>query len=159
MADSSIDALHAVYPVRPAITLAVRRGATRFLRTAGYAVINEMTFASGRRADLVALKANHDIWIIEVKSCIADFRVDAKWHEYADYCDALAFAVAPDFPVDLIPAHVGLIIADGYGGELVRAPQRLALAPARRKAVTLAFAQLAAGRLMRLDDPDFERVI
>lgn len=142
---------------RPGMTLAVRRGAARFLRQSGYAIVSEMTFASGRRADLVALRPNHDIWIVEVKSCLADFRIDAKWHEYAGYCDALAFAVPPDFPVELIPAHVGLIVADGYGGELMRAPERLAMAPARRKAVTLAFAQLAASRLMRMEDPDFER--
>lgn len=141
---------------RPDITLALRRGATRFLRQAGYAVVSEMTFASGRRADLVALRPNHDIWIIEIKSGIADFRADLKWPEYAGYCDALAFAVAPDFPMELIPPHVGLIVADSYGGELVRAPERIMMAPARRKAVTLAFAQLAATRLTRIEDPDFE---
>jgi hypothetical protein len=144
---------------RPDVTVAVRRGATRLLRQSGYAVVSEMTFASGRRADLVALRPNHEIWIVEVKSGIADFRVDAKWPDYAEYCDGLAFAVAPDFPAHLIPAHVGLIVADGYGGELVRTPERLKLAPARRKAVTLAFAQLAATRLMRLDDPDFESLL
>lgn len=141
---------------RPEITSAVRRGATRFLRQSGYAVISEMTFGSGRRADLVALRPDHDIWIIEIKSGLADFRVDAKWHEYSAYCDALAFAVTADFPVELIPEPVGLIMADAYGGQLVRAPERLKLAPARRKALVLAFAQLAASRLTRLEDPDFE---
>lgn len=139
---------------RPEITQSVRRGATRFLRQAGYVAVAEMTFASGRRADLVALRPNHDIWIIEVKSGVADFRVDSKWHEYADYCDALAFAVAPDFPVALIPDHVGLIVADRHGGHLLRAPERFGMAPARRRAVILAFAQLAASRLMQIDDPD-----
>ncbi len=141
---------------RPDITRSVCRGATRWLRQAGFAVVAEMTFGNGRRADLVAIKPNHDIWIIEVKSGLADFRADQKWGHYADYCDALAFAVGPDFPQDLIEPPVGLIIADAFGGMMLREPERLPLAPARRKAVTLAFAQLAAGRLMRLDDPDFE---
>jgi hypothetical protein len=141
---------------RPETTLAVRRGATRHLRQAGFVVATEMTFPSGRRADLVALRPNHDIWIVEVKSCLADFRADAKWTDYRDYCDALAFAVAADFPHELIPASIGLIVADGFGGALIRAPERHPLAPARRRAVTLAFAQLVAGRMMALDDPGFD---
>jgi hypothetical protein len=141
---------------RPDMTRAVRRGAVRCLRQAGFVTVHEMTFASGRRADIVALKPDNDIWIIEVKSGLADFRADAKWADYADYCDALAFAVAPDFPAELIPEPVGLIVADPFGGEIIRPPQRLPLAPARRKAVTLAFARLGAVRLMNLEDPDFE---
>ena len=140
---------------RPDITLAVRRGATRYLRQAGFVVATEMRFASGRRADLVALGPNHDIWVVEVKSGVADFRSDTKWQDYADYCDGLAFAVPGDFPLAMIPEHVGLIMADGYGGELLRPPARLTLAPQRRKAVTLAFARLVAARLMSLEDPGF----
>ena len=53
----------------------------------------------------------------------------------------------------LIPADTGLIVADRYGGELVRHPVEMRLAPARRKAMTLAFARLAAARLSRTIDP------
>ncbi len=144
---------------RPDLTLAIRRGATRHLRQAGFVVAQEMTFASGRRADLVAIRPNHDIWIIEVKSGLADFRADNKWPEYADHCDALCFAVSPDFPHGLIPPGIGLIAADSFGGALLRAPERVALAPARRKALTLSFAQLVAGRLMRLEDPGFDSLL
>ncbi|MCX7339182.1 MAG: MmcB family DNA repair protein [Hyphomicrobiales bacterium] len=141
---------------RPDITLSLRRGATRLLRQAGFAVVAEMSFASGRRADLVALRPNHEIWVIEIKSGLADFRADSKWPDYSDYCDGLAFAVPPDFPQALISPPVGLIVADGHGGELVRAPGLTPLAAPRRKALTLGFAQLAASRLMRHEDPDFE---
>ena len=142
-------------PPRPDVTCAVRRGATRLLRQAGFVVASEMTFPSGRRADLVALRPNHDIWIIEVKSGLADFRADQKWSAYADYCDALAFAVPESFPAELIPPEIGLIVADGFGGEMLREPLRSPLAPPRRKAVTLAFAQLVSARLMAIEDPDF----
>jgi hypothetical protein len=140
---------------RPAITAAVRRGATRLLRQEGYAVASEMVFASGRRADLVALGPRHDILVVEVKSGLADFRADTKWADYRDYADALAFAVTVDFPVALIPDGIGVIFADAYGAEWQRRPDAQPLSAARRKAVTLAFAQTVAGRLMRLDDPDF----
>ena len=56
------------------------------------------------------------------------------------------------FPHDLIPDHAGLIVADGFGGAIVRESPALVLAPARRKALTLRFARAAADRLMRVDD-------
>ncbi len=144
---------------RPDMTLAIRRGATRYLRQAGFVVAQEMTFPSGRRADLVAIRPNHDIWIIEVKSGLPDFRADKKWPEYADYCDALCFAVSPDFPHAIISPDVGLILADAFGGTMLRDPVRAGLAPARRKALMLSFTQLVAGRLMRLEDPAFDSLL
>ena len=79
-----------------------------------------MPLANGRRADILAVGRDGAIWIVEIKSSIADFRADQKWPEYRDYCDALLFAVAPDFPSDILPADTGLIFADAYAGEVVR---------------------------------------
>lgn len=141
---------------RPAQTRAVRRGATRCLRQSGFVVAHEFTLASGRRADILALGPDNDLWIVEVKSGLEDFRADLKWPEYDDWCDALVFAVSTDFPLDRIPPQVGLIVADAFGGELLRTPDRRPLAPARRRAVTLGFARLASQRLMAIEDPEFE---
>ena len=139
---------------RPDVTVAVRHGATRCLIHAGYAPIWEFTLANNRRADICGLSHKGELVIVEVKSGVEDFRTDAKWPEYAPYCDLFYFAVAPDFPVDLIPAHgeqaPGLIVADGFGAEIVRRAPRFDLAPARRKAVTLSFARHAASRALRL---------
>ena len=74
-----------------------------------------------------------------MKSCLEDLRVDSKWPEYRDFSDALFFAVAPGFPVELLPADTGLILADRYGAEIVRQAPETRLAAARRKAMTLAF--------------------
>ena len=62
-----------------------------------------------------------------------DFRVDTKWPDYRDFSDALFFAVAPPFPVEILPPDTGLILADRYGAEIVRpAPEtRLAGRAAR----------------------------
>jgi hypothetical protein len=147
-----IVALRASAP-RPDTTLAVTRGAARLLRAAGYAVICEMPLATGRRLDIMALSPAGDLLAIEVKSGREDFTVDRKWPEYRDWCDGFAFAVAPDFPLELLPEDAGLLVADAYGGEWLREAPRHALAPARRKAVTIAFARLAALRLHGLDDP------
>ncbi|MDB5421054.1 MAG: repair protein MmcB-related protein [Brevundimonas sp.] len=134
---------------RPETTLSVTRGAARLLADMGYAPLLEVCLPNGRRADVMALGKKGDIIICEVKSGIEDYRVDQKWPEYAPYCDAFFFAVAPEFPQDILPDEPGLIIADGFGGAVVRDAPVTPLSAPRRKALTLAFARLAAMRLVR----------
>ena len=131
---------------RPETTAAVTRGAARLLAALGYAPLSEVTLPNGRRADLMALGRRGDIFIVEVKSSLEDFRTDRKWGEYRPYCDAFAFAVCPEFPRQALPEEPGLIVADGFGGAVLREAPVVALAGARRKALTLAFARLAALR-------------
>lgn len=133
--------------------LMIQRGVSRLLRASGFAVLPEFTLASGRRADVMALNANGEIWIVEIKSSPEDFRVDAKWPEYRDYCDRLYFAIPPSMEPELMPADAGLIIADSWGADIVRAIEPTGLHASRRKAVTLAFARAAALRLHGLYDP------
>lgn len=131
---------------RPEITVNVTRGAARLLADLGYAPLAEVTLPNGRRADLMALGRRGEIVIVEVKSSVEDFRTDAKWHEYGPYCDSFAFAVSPEFPRHILPDEPGLIVADGFGGAVLREPPRSPLAGARRKALTIAFGRLAAMR-------------
>ena len=87
--------------------------------------------------------------IVETKSCLDDYRVDAKWGDYAPFCDRFYFAVTEDFPIEALPSEVGLIVADGFGGDFIRpAAAQAALAGARRKAMLLSFARLAALRAL-----------
>lgn len=134
---------------RPETTLGVTRGAARLLADMGYAPLLEVCLPNGRRADVLALGRKGDIVIVEVKSGIADYRVDLKWPEYAPFCDAFFFAVAPEFPEGVLPEEPGLIVADTFGGAVVRDAPVLTLAPARRKALTIAFGRLAAMRTLR----------
>jgi len=129
------------------------RGVCRMLAAHGLAGVTEIPLANGRRADVMSLDRAGDITIIEVKSSIEDFRSDRKWPEYREFCDRLYFAVPEHFPVELIPDDCGLILADGFGAEIVRPAPERRLAGARRKAVILRFAHLAALRLQRLVDP------
>lgn len=128
----------------------IERGVLRVLEAWGYAGLAEFPLASGRRADIAAIHASGEIAIVEIKSCLQDFRTDRKWTQYAEFCDRFFFAVSDAFPREVIPDGPGLIIADGFGGAVLREPGVHPLAPARRKAVTLRFARLAASRLMRL---------
>lgn len=134
---------------RPETTLAVTRGAGRLMLDLGYAPLLEVGLPNGRRADVMAIGRRGEIVICEVKSGIDDYRVDRKWHEYAPFCDAFYFAVAPEFPQAVLPEAPGLIVADGFGGAVVRDAPTTPLAPPRRKALTLAFARLGAMRTMR----------
>lgn len=131
---------------RPQTTSAVTRGAARLLLAMGYAPLLEVGLPNGRRADLMALSPKGRIAICEVKSGLEDYRADRKWGEYLPFCDAFYFAVAPEFPQAILPEGPGLIVADGFGGAVVLDAPETPLAPARRKALTLAFARLAALR-------------
>jgi hypothetical protein len=132
---------------------AIRRGALRLLHGLGFAAVAELPLGSGRRADLVAIGSGAEIWIVEVKSSLADFRADRKWQEYRLHCDRLIFAVAPEFPANVLPAAAGLMIADAYGGVLVREGDCHPIAAARRKALIVRIARAAAARLAALHDP------
>lgn len=132
---------------RPEITAALARGVTRVMFDHGLSPMLEIPLANGRRADVMAIGPHGEIWIVETKSGLADFAVDEKWPDYLEYCDRYFFGVTEDFPQDLIPEHCGLIVADAFGGAILRMSPLSPLAPARRKAVTLQFARLAAQRL------------
>jgi len=140
-------------PSRPEETRAVMRGVRRHLAQLGYATIDEMPLASGRRADIVALAEDGTLLIVEVKSSVEDFRVDQKWHFYRLHCDRLYFATSPRVPMAIFPDDAGLIIADAYGGEILREAPDHRLAAATRKAMLLRFARLSAMRLHLLIDP------
>ncbi|MDX2204385.1 MAG: MmcB family DNA repair protein [Hyphomicrobiaceae bacterium] len=130
------------------------RGVVRLIAVHGMAAFSEVGLANGRRADVVGLGGDGEIVIVEIKSCLEDFRSDAKWPEYRPFCDRLFFAVDPRFPHEVLPGDAGLIIADRYGGEIVREAPVHKLPAARRKALTLQVARLAAFRLQSVIDPE-----
>ncbi len=133
--------------------LAVARGTMRLLLSHGFCCVSELPLPSGRRADLVALDAAGEIWIVEIKSSVADFRADHKWMDYRAHCDRLFFATTLDVPCEIFPQDTGLIVADAFGGQIVcEAPQHKLPAPTR-KTMMLRVAQCAALRLQSLIDP------
>ena len=136
-------------PTAPAIA----RGTARHLHALGYCVVSELPLPSGRRADLVALGGNGEIVIVEIKSSVADFRADTKWRENRAHCDKFYFAIPESMPVDIMPEDAGLILADAYGGDILRQAPEHRMAPATRRAVLMRFAHAAAHRLHRLSDP------
>lgn len=130
------------------------RGVARHLLGHGFVSVEEFVPARGLRVDLMALGPKGEIWVVECKSCRADYMSDSKWQGYLPWCDRFFWAVDADFPVDLLPDQTGLILSDAYGAEILRQAPEVLLAPARRRKLTQMFARHAARRLHLLRDPE-----
>ncbi|NDW47307.1 MmcB family DNA repair protein [Ruegeria sp. PrR005] len=141
-----------VFDLQPGQKLA--RGVARHLNAHGFVSIEEFVPARGLRVDVMGLGPKGEIWVIECKSSRADFRTDAKWQGYLDWCDRYFWAVDAEFPTELLPADTGLIIADAYDAEILRMAPEQKVAPARRKVLIQKFATHAARRLSALRDPE-----
>lgn len=107
---------------------------SRLFMERGAACIREFTVRTGRRVDLMVLGDKRDITIIEVKSSRQDFTSDIKWPEYIEWADRFYFAVAEDFPREILPGpdRCGIIITDGFDCHIVRDAPAMKLAAARR---------------------------
>jgi hypothetical protein len=125
----------------------VARGVSRLLLQEGFSAILEFTLANGRRLDVAALGGDGTVLGVEIKVAVPDLKGDMKWPEYLEFCELFYFAIPPDFPDELVPSGTGLIVADRYGGAIVRPSPISVLHASRRKAVTLSFAKVAADRL------------
>ena len=143
--------------ISPPDTLAAQltRGSARLFAELGHSCLAEFRLRNGRRADLIAVAPDGRFSIVEVKSSLADFRADQKWQDYLPYCDRFYFCVAVDFPQDVLPEEAGLIIADAYGGAMIREPAATPMHASRRRALTLRYAHTAGRRLMQLVDPTY----
>src|SRR5829696_8683582 len=130
--------------------LKVARGAARLLHAHGYCVVSELPLPSGRRADMVALGSDGEIWIVEIKSSVADLRADQKWMDYRLHCDRLFFATTLQVPCEIFPKDTGLIVADAFGASIVCEAPEHRLPAATRRSMMLRFAHVAALRLQAL---------
>jgi hypothetical protein len=153
----SMSSLYHALPVdgrQSATALKIARGTTRLLHSLGFSVVSELSLASGRRADLVALGGGGEVWIVEIKSSVTDFRADQKWMDYRRHCDRLFFATTLEVPCDIFPPDTGLIVADAFGASIVCEAPEHKLHGSTRRSMTLAFGRTAALRLAALADPE-----
>jgi hypothetical protein len=130
------------------------RGICRALAARGYGTLTEFPLNNGRRVDVIGVSASGETVIVEIKSCVADYRADRKWTDYLEFCDAFYFAVPAGFPLALLPEDCGLMVADDYDAEILRPAPAQAMNGSRRRAQTLRLALLGLQRLGRLLDPD-----
>ena len=135
----------------------VVRGVSRLMHQRDETCLSEFTLKTGRRVDVIALDRKGLFSVVEVKSSVADFQSDNKWHEYLEFCDRFYFAVPMEFPAEILPTDCGLMIADNYGAEILRESSPGSMNASRRKALPLRFARSAARRLMGINDPPIGR--
>lgn len=134
--------------------LRVQRGVMRFLRAQhDLCCFAEVGLVNGRRADILGVGPKGQIWIVEIKSSVEDFRVDSKWPQYKEYCDRFFFAKPPELAADIFPESEGLIVADGHGADILRDADDDPLPAARRKAMMLRLTRMGADRIHALMDP------
>ena len=122
----------------PPIAAEVARGVTRLFCRQDLFAICEVPLPNGRRADMMAIDAKGALTIVEIKVAKSDLLGDGKWTDYLDYCDRFFWAVPAGFdhaPIAgeaFLPERTGLIVADRYDAEIVRAAPHRPLAAARR---------------------------
>lgn len=131
----------------------LQRGVARLLGAMGHAPLLEFVPSPGLRVDVISVSDKGQIWIVECKSCRADFVGDQKWQGYLEWCDRFFWATDCDFPPGLLPDDSGLFVADAWGAEMVRMAPETRLAPARRQRILRDIARVASCRLMRVSDP------
>lgn len=98
-----------------------------------------------RRADVVAVKLNGDIVIVEVKSSVPDFINDKKMKKYLKFCDRFYLCFTPevwdkikskDKYLEHLPKRAGVIVLrkDGYA-KIVKPCKIKAVDPETRMAM------------------------
>ena len=138
---------------------AVARGICRLLARSGTWCLAEMPLRNGRRADLMGIDSKGHIVIVEIKTAHADLTGDGKWPYYLDFCDRFFWGLAPELDravldrADFRPECCGVIVADGYDGEIIRPAPLHPLAPARRRVEVERLARTALRRQLVAGDP------
>ena len=133
----------------PLTTRRITDAIARMFVERGDSCLREFTLRTGRRVDIIAIGSGGQITIVEVKSSRQDFLSDRKWHEYPEWADSFYFAVADDFPRDILPNEdrCGIIITDGFDCLEVRPAPPAKLTAQRRGHLTRRLAHVAMRRL------------
>ena len=145
-------------PIAPGAAL-VARGIMRMFARNGIWCLGEMPLRGGRRADLMGIDAKGQVVIVEIKVVRADLVNDAKWTDYLDHCDRFYWGLCAELDSAHVPSDAfqggrcGLIFADGYDAEIVRAAATVPLAAARRKVEVERLARAALRRHSLIADP------
>jgi hypothetical protein len=127
-----------------------------------------LTSWGGRRADVIGCKISGDLVMIEIKSSVADFRSDAKWHEYLPFVDRFYIAFTEDVARKInknpelmarIPKRVGILVLSSKTGFMrsAKSAKRVPVAPDIRL-TTLARLAWRAGDLSKRTNRQRKRV-
>ena len=114
---------------------------------------------TARRADLMGIDGKGRVVIVEIKVSRADLIGDGKWPDYLEHCDCFYWGLPPTLDracleeAGFLPDCCGVIVADGYDGEIVRPAPARTMAAARRKGEVERLARVALRRQLIDTDP------
>lgn len=137
----------------------VARGIARLFARNDIWCLAEMPLRNGRRADLMGVDPKGRVIIVEIKVQRGDLLGDGKWPDYLEFCDRFFWGVPPGLdrsPLegsDYRPDSCGIIVADGYDGEIIRPAPLQPLAAARRKVEIERLARTSLRRMTVTGDP------
>ena len=143
----------------PADAATVCRGIRRLFARNDIWLLPEMPLRNGRRADLMGIDVKGRVVIVEVKVQRGDLLGDGKWQDYLDYCDRFYWGLPPELDRTILdmddyrPECCGIVVADGYDGEIVRPAPLMPLAAQRRKSEVERLARTAMRRMTVASDP------
>jgi hypothetical protein len=119
----------------------IKAAVTSYLRKKQMAVNAEVGLCRGGRyrADLLALTFYGDTTVVEVKSSVADFKADKKWHNYLPFANKFYFAMTAatySKVKDLIPKGIGVMLVSEFQDSVGRTRKSLKVAkPAYRREI------------------------
>ena len=99
--------------------------------------------------------------IVEIKVSRADLLGDSKWTDYLGHCDRFYWGLAHHLDRACLetaafrPDCCGVIVADGYDAEFIRAAPDIPLAAATRKAEVERLARTSLRRQLMGEDPQW----
>lgn len=139
--------------------ISVCRGIQRLFARNDVWLLPETPLRNGRRADLMGVDPKGRVIIVEVKVQRSDLLGDGKWPDYLDFCDRFYWGLPPHLDRSVLdnddyrPDCCGIVVADGYDGEIVRPAPLQPLAAARRKTEVERLARAAMRRATVAGDP------
>ncbi|MHA6318617.1 MmcB family DNA repair protein [Altererythrobacter sp. CAU 1778] len=140
----------------------VARGIARLFARNDIWCLPEMPLRNNRRADLMGIDPKGRVIIVEIKVSRADLLGDGKWTDYLEHCDRFYWGLPPTLDRACLdeaafePDCCGVIVADGYDGEILRPAPSRPLAAARRKVEVERLARASLRRQTVACDPDCE---
>ena len=143
----------------PCVAADVARGIKRLFARNGIWCVEEMGLKNGRRADLMGIDARGQVVIVEIKVSRSDLLGDNKWPDYLECCDRFFWGLPPGLdraPLEsegFQPDRCGVIVADGYDGEILRPAPLHPLNAAKRKGLVERLARVAMRRHTIMTDP------
>ncbi|MEC7490084.1 MAG: MmcB family DNA repair protein [Pseudomonadota bacterium] len=138
-------------PLPRETTHILTRGVCRLFQHLGFGTLTEFRLSNGRRVDVMAMNPSGEFVIVEIKSTVADYRADKKWHQYLPFCEQFYFAIPSGFPIKLVPSECGVIMADSFDAVVRRESFSKVLSPKRKRHQLINFALTASSRLGRFE--------